>query len=258
MSVYSLCAAARSASPEQAFGAQTAASSLLAVCELLVCAASVVVLRRVPVDIVGGGGWLKRMFDVFMYKFVARAASVSVNQFRRTFLVLVAAAGFFAGASWIVFNMVHKWRFVFSNTNTTDVVRRDEVSPPPPLPPPALPPLSLTRPSPAPQALAAVDSWAAAYYAIQPLAPLFFRRVHMAACASLALPSPPPLLHTRWSFACTAPAQSHSLALSCALCRAQALQLQCSRHVTALPSRLQQQWAHAPLSYVPASYTARE
>jgi hypothetical protein len=66
--------------------------------------------------------------------------------------------------------------------------------------------------SPAPQALAAGDSWAAAYYAMQPLAPFFFRRVHIAACASLALPS---LLPPAASAApCSSPISSASFSRS--------------------------------------------
>ncbi len=62
---------------------------------------------------------MKRLHDVFMYQLIASAGIVSVNQFRRVFLVLAAAAGFFQGLSWVLFLMVHDEKFFYNRSNTT-------------------------------------------------------------------------------------------------------------------------------------------
>ena len=63
---------------------------------------------------------MKRLHDVFMYQLIASAGIVSVNQFRRAFLVLAAAAGFFQCLSWVIFLMVHDEKFFYNRSNATN------------------------------------------------------------------------------------------------------------------------------------------
>jgi hypothetical protein len=126
MNIYSLCSSALSISPQEAYASQSVSCALLAACSLFVCFISLLLLRRVVSEEAAGRTWLwaKRLFDVFMYQIVASAGIVSVNQFRRVFLVLAAAAGFFQGVAWVLFFMVHDEKFVYNRSNATTA--RDE------------------------------------------------------------------------------------------------------------------------------------
>ena len=126
MSIYSLCSSAlsRSLSLPEVYTAQSVSCALLAASALLLCAASLFLFTRVPGGDASGAGWARKFFDAFIYQFIARSGIVSlnlaVNQFRRVFLALVAAAGFLQGAASVLFLMVHRQRFLYNRSNTTD------------------------------------------------------------------------------------------------------------------------------------------
>jgi hypothetical protein len=194
MSIYSLCSSAlsRSLSPTEVYTAQSVSCALLAASALLLSAASLFLFTRVPGGEASGAGWARKFFDAFIYQFVARSGIVSlnlaVNQFRRVFLALVAAAGFLQGAASVMFLMVHRQRLLYNRSNTTDSPGDDlEVAAcgsgersASHAPPPVL------------QVLASLEAWAAAYYALQPLGSWFSRWLQ-APCAAL-IPAPHPLL----------------------------------------------------------------
>jgi hypothetical protein len=126
MSIYSLCSSSlsRSLSPPEVYAAQSVSCALLAASALLLCATALFLFSQVPGGDASGAGWARKFFDAFIYQFISRAGIVSlnlaVNQFRRVFLVLIAAAGLFQGASSIVFVMVHRQRFLYNRLNSSD------------------------------------------------------------------------------------------------------------------------------------------
>jgi hypothetical protein len=97
--------------------------ALLAACSLLVCVVSLFLLKRVAAEDAVGRTWVKRLHDVFMYQLIASAGIVSVNQFRRAFLLLAAAAGCFQGLSWVLFLVVHDEKFFYDRSNGTSFQR---------------------------------------------------------------------------------------------------------------------------------------
>ena len=126
MDIYSLCTSALSASPQEAYISQSVCCALLAACSLAVCCTSLLLFRRVANEDATGRAWswAKRLFDVFMFQIVSSAGIVSVNQFRRVFLVLAAAAGAFQSIAWVLFFMVHDEKFVNNRSNPAHILNQ--------------------------------------------------------------------------------------------------------------------------------------
>jgi hypothetical protein len=126
MSVYSWCQSSLSLTAAEVFAAQTVSCILLSAFALLVSLVCLTLYARLPPVDSARGNWWQRLFSVFMYKFIPGAGSVSVAQFRRVFLLLAAAAGVFEGTAWILFWMVHKFRFDVNNENSTLAIAGDD------------------------------------------------------------------------------------------------------------------------------------